>query len=596
MLKQADTSTLLRIIATPGRLLHLLVEMNADLRSVQYVVFDEADRLFELGFDTALTEILSKLAPSRQTLLFSATLPKSLVEFAKAGLQNPKLVRLDAESKISTDLQMAFVSVKPKEKEAGLLMLLRDVIGVPQQTEEEKAKADWLDDEEEEDDRRGKKRKRPSFADRKGKKPERPDANRELAAHQTIVFAATKHHVEYLSLLLTSAGYAVSAIYGSLDQAARRNQLLAFRAGRTSIMVVTDLAARGIDIPILSNVVNYDFPVGSRTFVHRVGRTARAGRKGWAYSFVTNAELAHLYDLQLFLGRPLLVAPLTGGAAASPDYSNSLVLGTMPRERLDLESDHFRTVLLEPNSTLLALLGVAEKGQKMYERSQAKASQESYRRAKELTSSGGKGLAGSEREEEGVHPIFADLLGVELPSASVQVAGTSAPNGKSRADLLAQVNAFRPNETVFELGKKGLKTAESQVMQKRRATLGKFKARAAAVASINGTEEAGEAAEQAADDNEAEVSIMSLPVGDQADQDDLEVFVSRGFDICIVAYRSCTRPFSICRKLRRGQRAIIGTRTYTWATYKQAPKLNAATRSTRAARTLRPKLRVQRTI
>ena len=92
------------VVATPGRLLHLLVEMNTDLRSVQYVVFDEADRLFELGFSTELNEILSKLSPTRQTLLFSATLPKSLVEFAKAGLQNPKLVRLDSESKISADV------------------------------------------------------------------------------------------------------------------------------------------------------------------------------------------------------------------------------------------------------------------------------------------------------------------------------------------------------------------------------------------------------------------------------------------------------------------------------------------------------------
>lgn len=96
------------IIATPGRLLHLIVEMSLSLSSVQYVVFDEADRLFELGFATALTEILARLPTSRQTLLFSATLPKSLVEFAKAGLSDPKLVRLDAESKISTDLRMAF--------------------------------------------------------------------------------------------------------------------------------------------------------------------------------------------------------------------------------------------------------------------------------------------------------------------------------------------------------------------------------------------------------------------------------------------------------------------------------------------------------
>src|SRR6266545_7948423 len=106
------------IIATPGRLLHLVVEMNLDLKSIQYVVFDEADRLFEMGFDTALNEILKRLSSSRQTL----------VEFEKSGLQDPKLVRLDAESKISSDLRMVFFSITQAEKDASLLSLLRDVI------------------------------------------------------------------------------------------------------------------------------------------------------------------------------------------------------------------------------------------------------------------------------------------------------------------------------------------------------------------------------------------------------------------------------------------------------------------------------------
>ena len=249
------------IIATPGRLLHLIVEMNLDLKSVQYVVFDEADRLFEMGFETALTEIVHKLPPSRQTLLFSATLPKSLVEFAKAGLQNPKLVRLDAESKISSDLKMAFFSVKQAEKDACLLLLLRDVIGVPFGSPKSK------DNE--------------SSTDKKGKgKGKLRHSEVVTAPHQTLVFAATKHHVEYLTNLLTTAGYAVSHIYGSLDQTARTQQMDQFRRGYTSVLVVTDVAARGIDIPVLENVVNYDFPQGARVFVHRVGRTARAGRQG----------------------------------------------------------------------------------------------------------------------------------------------------------------------------------------------------------------------------------------------------------------------------------------------------------------------------
>src|ERR1700712_3551772 len=119
------------VIATPGRFLHLKVEMNLDLSSIRYVVFDEADRLFEMGFAAQLTEILHGLPTSRQTLLFSATLPKTLVEFARAGLQEPKLVRLDAESKVSPDLESAFFSIKAAEKEGALLHILQNVIKIP---------------------------------------------------------------------------------------------------------------------------------------------------------------------------------------------------------------------------------------------------------------------------------------------------------------------------------------------------------------------------------------------------------------------------------------------------------------------------------
>jgi ATP-dependent RNA helicase DDX54/DBP10 len=294
------------IIATPGRLLHLIVEMDLDLKSVQYVVFDEADRLFEMGFEVALNEILKRLSSCRQTILFSATLPKSLVEFAKAGLQDPKLVRLDAESKISSDLQMAFFSIKQAEKDACLLGLLRDVIKIPLGQNQNQE------------------------VDRKESKAKQSDQL--TASHQTLIFAATKHHVEYLLNLLNFAGYAVSHIYGSLDQAARTYQMDQFRRGITNILVVTDVAARGIDIPVLENVVNYDFPQGARVFVHRVGRTARAGRRGWAWSFVTNSELPYLLDLQLFLGRPL-VNDVDGDTLHV--YTESLVLGTFQRERID---------------------------------------------------------------------------------------------------------------------------------------------------------------------------------------------------------------------------------------------------------------------
>jgi len=234
------------IIATPGRFLHLQVEMNLDLSSIKYLVFDEADRLFEQGFAVQLTEILHKLPASRQTLLFSATLPKTLVEFAKAGLQEPSLVRLDAESKISPDLESAFLTMKSSDKEGALLHILQDVIKIPLEQElQTKSLSEAVANP--------KKRKRSQSTTN--------NANTDTPTqHSTIIFAATKHHVEYLSTLLRAANFAVSYVYGTLDQTARRQQVDSFRAGTTNILVVTDVAARGIDIPLLANVINYDFP------------------------------------------------------------------------------------------------------------------------------------------------------------------------------------------------------------------------------------------------------------------------------------------------------------------------------------------------
>jgi ATP-dependent RNA helicase DDX54/DBP10 len=183
------------IIATPGRFLHLKVEMGLDLSSVQYIVFDEADRLFEMGFAAQLGEILHALPASRQTLLFSATLPKSLVEFARAGLQEPKLIRLDAESKISPDLKSAYFTIKSGDRDGALLHILDNIIKMPVGETEaaKKAKADAANASA------GKKRKRGS-----GNPKDAP------VEESTIVFAATKHRVEYLSTLLRAAGYPVS--------------------------------------------------------------------------------------------------------------------------------------------------------------------------------------------------------------------------------------------------------------------------------------------------------------------------------------------------------------------------------------------------
>lgn len=419
--------------------------MELDLKSVQYVVFDEADRLFELGFATALHEIISRLPPTRQNLLFSATLPKNLVEFAQAGLEDPRLVRLDAEAKLSADLRMAFFSVKHAEKDACLLALLRDVIRVPLKNDDQKSSR------------------------KKAKKPREGAVH--LKPHQTLVFAATKHHVEYLYNLLTVAGYAVSLIYGSLDQLARSQQMEAFREGTTDVLVVTDVAARGIDIPVLENVINYDFPHGSRVFVHRVGRTARAGRQGWAWNFVPHAELPCLLDLQLFLGRELKTkVDVSEGEAP---FTEHLILGTFPRDTLDDEVERIAT-LDKMHNHLITLRQVMVRGHGLYERTVAKASPASYIRAKEMMKDEKWGLAGSPGESSTVHPVFI-LRGAVKPAS--QKASVTEEDVKRRQDLLRSVNSFRPQETIFEVGNKG-KSPGAVLMKERRKALAKAAERA----------------------------------------------------------------------------------------------------------------------
>jgi ATP-dependent RNA helicase DDX54/DBP10 len=481
-------------------LLHLVVEMNLDLRSVQYVVFDEADRLFELGFATALQEILHRLPPSRQTVLFSATLPKNLVEFAKAGLQDPKLVRLDSESKISSDLRMAFFSVKQEEKEAALLSLLRDVIRVPL--------GEPVDDAHAED---------PSDKKKSRDKP-RPDAPAE--PHQTLIFTATKHHVEHISTLLTAAGYSVAHIYGSLDQAARTHHMNRFRRGRARVLVVTDVAARGIDIPVLENVVNYDFPIGARVFVHRVGRTARAGRRGWAWSFVSHSELPHLLDLQLFLGRPL-VSHLKRESQNEAAYTTNLVLGTIPREYIDESMESIRA-LDEADASLPSLRVVMKRGHALYARTQGKASAASYSRAKAMVKdkTGAWSLAGGESEDVGIHPVF-ELVG--KPGSDAARQNKNSGNGSNdaaievaRMTMLKVVNGFRPTETVFEIGTRGKKVAGAALMKDRRKALEKARKR---IGTTNSVAVEG-ADEEVSGDNGVDDVQMTM---EMANEDDIEV-------------------------------------------------------------------------
>lgn len=443
------------IVCTPGRFLHLKVEMEYDLKTVRYIVFDEADRLFEMGFAEQLNELIASLPSNRQSLLFSATLPRSLVDFAKAGLSSPVLVRLDAESKISDQLQMAYFSTKKNEREANLLYILQEVIKMPLGTPEEikklrdldKRQVDSDEEDDQDDDNKGKKRK---F---KFKKERLPAANQLPSPFSTIVFVPTKHHVEYVTRLLRDAGYLVSYIYGTLDQHARKNQLYQFRVGLTNILVVTDVAARGIDIPVLANVINFTLPASSKIFIHRVGRTARAGNKGWAYSIVNEKELPYLLDLELFLGKKILLTSMheakcellkknQGDSFIPPviNYTERLVLGSIPR--LDLETfQELYENLLRNDYEIKVLKDVATKGEKLYHRTRTPASQESLKRSKEII----------ENSWDDQHLLFGENL------------------EKQKLDFLNKLQNRHSKQTVFEF--KGNDESLVDFMNKRRRQL-----------------------------------------------------------------------------------------------------------------------------
>ncbi|XP_030767680.1 ATP-dependent RNA helicase DDX54 [Sitophilus oryzae] len=368
------------IVATPGRFLHVCIEMELKLNSIEYVVFDEADRLFEMGLSEQLSEIVGRLPDSRQTLLFSATLPKVLVEFAKAGLSDPVLLRLDVESKLPEQLKLEFIIVRPEEKLATLIVLLKTVINSKQ---------------------------------------------------QTVVFAATKHHVEYLHMVLDQLGISNTYIYSDLDPSARKINSAKFSTGKVKVLVVTDVAARGIDIPQLDNVINYNFPAKSKLFVHRVGRCARAGRSGTAYSLVSPDEQAYLLDLHLFLGRPMSITTQTNE-------------GTIGRAPQDLVEDQLSSLLVlhDNHIDLESMLKVTENAYKHYIRSRPGASADSNRRIKELA-----------LNVCSLHPVFKNSEQSKL---------------MERENLLDQMKSYRPHGTIFEICGKN-KSQEYMTMKEKRA-------------------------------------------------------------------------------------------------------------------------------
>jgi len=242
------------LVATPGRLLDLMNQGFIDLRAVEIFVLDEADRMLDLGFFPDIRKIVARLPKERQTLLFSATMPADIRELAHSILRNPLNVHVAPVSTAAERIEQAVYHVAKRDKPALLRHLLKHT-----------------------------------------------------PVSRALVFTRTKRGADRVVRDLHKAGVMSAAIHGDKAQGARERALENFRSGRLHVLVATDIAARGIDVDAISHVFNYDVPNVPETYVHRIGRTARAGASGIAVSFCDHEEKADLRAIEKLLRRAIEV-------------------------------------------------------------------------------------------------------------------------------------------------------------------------------------------------------------------------------------------------------------------------------------------------
>ncbi|MFV0644452.1 MAG: DEAD/DEAH box helicase [Sphingomonadaceae bacterium] len=266
------------LVATPGRLLDMIDQNALTLDGVEILVLDEADQMLDLGFIHALRRIVGLLPKQRQTLFFSATMPKAIRELASRYLTKPVQVAVTPESTTAERVDQYGILVQQDEKQTLLTMLLS------------------------------------------GRYPV------EGSLDLVLIFTRTKHGADRVVKKLAQANIPANAIHGNKSQPQRQRALDDFRSGRVPVLVATDVAARGIDIPGVSHVINYELPNVPEQYVHRIGRTARAGRDGVAISFCAEDERAYLRDIQRLTGVTLTRLPL-------PDNFRAVVEGVGPEKR-----------------------------------------------------------------------------------------------------------------------------------------------------------------------------------------------------------------------------------------------------------------------
>jgi ATP-dependent RNA helicase RhlE len=245
------------LVATPGRLLDLIDRRAAILSNVEILVLDEADRMLDLGFIHALKRIAKLLPPRRQTLLFSATMPRAIAALSEDYLDNPVRVKVAPAATTVERVEQSVIFVQNEHKRDLLTTLLDD----------------------------------PSF-------------------ERVLVFTRTKHGADRVTRHLVGAGIDAAAIHGNKSQPQRERALAGFRSGKGRVLVATDIAARGIDVEGVSHVINFELPNVPEDYVHRIGRTARAGAAGTAVAFCSDEERPHLRSIEKLTRLTVPVIPM----------------------------------------------------------------------------------------------------------------------------------------------------------------------------------------------------------------------------------------------------------------------------------------------
>ncbi|AWM87665.1 DEAD/DEAH box helicase [Microvirga sp. 17 mud 1-3] len=277
------------LVATPGRLLDLVDRKSLSLRDVEILVLDEADQMLDLGFIHALKRIVTLLPKDRQSLFFSATMPKTISTLADAFLRDPAKVAVTPVATTAERVEQKVMFVSTGRKQALLEIVLQD-----------------------------------------------------KSIDRVLVFTRTKHGADKVVRSLDKAGIAAAAIHGNKSQPQRERALSAFRNGTCRVLVATDIAARGIDVEGVSHVINYDLPNVPESYVHRIGRTARAGADGLAISFCNDEERAYLKDIEKLTRMQVPVAALPEGFSAGPIGQEPQEPARKPQQQRGRPAPHAR--------------------------------------------------------------------------------------------------------------------------------------------------------------------------------------------------------------------------------------------------------------